>query len=136
MLVRTGGRYPGGSGDRSWLLIKHRDDWAGDLDITEFAPKSVKSGGDFEDILAEDTPAVWQTNRPAKGGESGAMLATIIERAARLKADRQGTASKKKTVKNRTEAVTEQTVADIKAERRRPRRHRRAGVGPRAQSKK
>src|SRR5204862_3788800 len=90
VLVRTSGRFPGArsSGDpnRSWLLIKHRDDWAGDLDITEFAPKSVKSDGDFEDILAQDTPAVWQSHRPAKGGDAGAMLATIIERAAKLKA--------------------------------------------------
>src|SRR6185436_1920542 len=89
------GRYAGsrGGGDgRSWLLIKHRDDWAGELDITEFAPKSVKSGGDLDDILAEDTPAVWTSNRPAKGGESGAMLATIIERAAKIKADREKTA--------------------------------------------
>jgi len=87
VLVRTGGRYAGsrGGGDRSWLLIKHRDDWAGDVDITEFAPLSVKSGGDFEDILAEDTPAVWQSHRPAKGGDAGAMLAQIIERAAALK---------------------------------------------------
>jgi bifunctional non-homologous end joining protein LigD len=41
VLVRTSGRYPGArsgsDGSRSWLLIKHRDDWAGDLDITEFA---------------------------------------------------------------------------------------------------
>ena len=90
VLVRTGGRYPGarGGGDRSWLLIKHRDDWAGDLDITAFAPLSVKSGGDFEDILAEDTPAVWVTNRPARGGETGAMLAKIIERAAQLQRGR------------------------------------------------
>jgi bifunctional non-homologous end joining protein LigD len=88
VLVRTGGRYPGGGGDRSWLLIKHRDDWAGDVDIAEFAPLSVKSGGDFEDILAKDTPAVWQSHRPAKGGDAGAMLATIIERAAKLKASR------------------------------------------------
>src|SRR5207245_7080694 len=95
VLVRTGGRYPGarggapGSSDaRSWLLIKHRDDWAGDVDITQFAPKSVKSNGDFEDILAEDTPAVWVSHKPAKGGEAGAMLAQIIERAAQLKAGR------------------------------------------------
>jgi bifunctional non-homologous end joining protein LigD len=92
VLVRTSGRYPGarggGSGDRSWLLIKHRDDWSGDLDITEFAPKSVKGGGDFEDILAEDTPALWTSNRPAKTGDAGAMLAGIIDRAARLKAER------------------------------------------------
>jgi bifunctional non-homologous end joining protein LigD len=92
VLVRTSGRYPGarsagsrGDESRSWLLIKHKDEWSGELDIAGFAPKSVKSGGDFEDILAQDTPAVWTSHRPAKGGESGAMLAEIIERAAKLK---------------------------------------------------
>jgi len=96
VLVRTSGRYPGGRSGadrdaRSWLLIKHRDDWAGDVDIAEFAPRSVKSGGDFEDILANDTPAVWISNkpaRPAQGGEAGVMLANIIERAAKLQAER------------------------------------------------
>jgi bifunctional non-homologous end joining protein LigD len=95
VLVRTGGRWgssSGGGDARSWLLIKHRDDWAGDVDITEFAPLSVKSQGNFEDILAADRPDVWKSNRPAKGGEAGAMLATIIERAARLKAGK-GTAA-------------------------------------------
>jgi bifunctional non-homologous end joining protein LigD len=89
VLVRTGGRWgskSAGGDARSWLLIKHRDDWAGEVDITEFAPKSVKSDGDFEDILAADRPDVWESNRPAKGGEAGAMLAQIIERAAQLKA--------------------------------------------------
>src|SRR4029077_18628656 len=103
VLVRTGGRYAGnrrasgapGSGDaRSWLVIKQRDEWSGYLDITEFAPYSVKSEGDFEDILAEDTPAVWISNRPAKGGEAGALLAAIIERAAKLKATRIATDTK------------------------------------------
>jgi hypothetical protein len=95
VLVRTSGRYPGaksepsrGGESRSWLLIKHKDEWSGELDITEFAPKSVKSNGDFEDILGEDTPAVWTSHRPAKGGDAGAMLAEIIDRAARLKAGR------------------------------------------------
>ena len=44
VLVRTGGRFPGarsGGGDRSWLLIKHRDDWSGDLDITAFGPQDI-----------------------------------------------------------------------------------------------
>jgi bifunctional non-homologous end joining protein LigD len=101
VLVRTSGRYAGGRGGdsaRSWLLIKHRDDWAGDLDITEFAPRSVKSDGNFEDILGAETPAVWQSHRPAKGGDAGAMLADIIERAAKLKAGRaesEPTAAKK-----------------------------------------
>src|SRR3954469_4348989 len=56
VLVRTrgaGGRSAGD--DRSWLLIKHRDDWSGAVDITEFAPLSVKSSGNLEDILAADT---------------------------------------------------------------------------------
>jgi bifunctional non-homologous end joining protein LigD len=101
VLVRTSGRYagsrrsaetPGSGGSRTWLLIKHRDDWSGDVDIAEFAPRSVKSDGDFEDILAEDTPAVWVSNRPAKGGEAGTMLAEIIARAARLKTRQQQSA--------------------------------------------
>ena len=35
-----------------------------------------------------DTPAIWSSNRPAKGGETGALLAEIIERAAKLKNER------------------------------------------------
>jgi bifunctional non-homologous end joining protein LigD len=87
VLVRTGGRFGGGEG-KSWLLIKHRDEWAGELDIIEFAPKSVKSEGDFEDILAADNPDVWVSNKPAKGGDSGRMLQDIIKRAAAIRAGR------------------------------------------------
>jgi bifunctional non-homologous end joining protein LigD len=100
VLVRTGGRWGGrgASGDaRSWLLIKHKDDWAGPVDIAEFAPKSVKSEGDFEDILAADNPDVWITNRPAQGGETGAMLAKIIERAAQLKAGKSPSPPRKRS---------------------------------------
>jgi len=87
VLVRTRGY--GGKGDgRSWLLIKHRDDWAGDVDITTFAPNSVKTGEDFPEILARDNPDVWKSDRPAEGGETGAMLRQIIEQAAALKAGR------------------------------------------------
>ena len=106
VLVRTGGRYPAGSSDRSWLLIKHKDDWAGDVDIAAFAPKSVKSEGDFEDILAQDSPDVWESNRtagrPATGGEAGAMLANVIERAAAIrsrKSKRSKTTNTRKTTK-------------------------------------
>jgi bifunctional non-homologous end joining protein LigD len=96
VLVRTSGRYAGsreqsaprGGPSRTWLLIKHRDEWSGDLDILTFAPRSVKSDGDFEDILAEETPAVWQSDRPAKGGETGALLAGLIEKAAAIRAGR------------------------------------------------
>ena len=94
VLVRTGGRWGSGDG-RSWLLIKHRDEWAGDVDITEFAPRSVKSEGDFEDILAADKPDVWVSHRPAKGGEAGEMLAKIIEKAAALKEGRRPASAEK-----------------------------------------
>jgi len=48
----------------------------------------VKSEGNLEDILAADTPALWKSNRPAKGGATGEMLAEIIEKAAAIKAGR------------------------------------------------
>lgn len=95
VLVRTSGRYPGARGDsgqRSWLLIKHRDDWSGDLDIAEFAPLSVKSEGDFEDILAADNPDVWHSHRPAEGGDAGTMFQKIIAKAVALKAAREDAA--------------------------------------------
>src|SRR5688572_9193970 len=86
VLVRTkGARWGGSGGDRSWLLIKHRDAWGGDVDIAEFAPLSVKSRGDFADILAQDNPAIWESHRPAQGGEAGAMFAKIVARALEMK---------------------------------------------------
>ena len=88
VLVRTKGWGGGSGGDsRSWLLIKHRDDWAGDVDIAEFAPLSVKSRGDFADILAQDNPSIWISHRPAEGGETGAMFRKIIERALALRGE-------------------------------------------------
>jgi len=84
---RSHGQESSGDG-RSWLLIKHRDDWSGDLDIAQFAPLSVKSERDFPEILADDNPDIWRSHRPVEGGETGAMLRSIIEQAARLKASR------------------------------------------------
>jgi bifunctional non-homologous end joining protein LigD len=83
VLVRThSDGYPEG---RTWLLIKHRDEWAGDVDVTTAAPDSVKSFGDFADILSKDKPDVWESHRPARGGAAGLMLAEIVEQAARMK---------------------------------------------------
>ena len=79
-LIRTGGD------GRSWLLIKHRDEWAGPLDIATFAPLSVKGGGDLTDIVASEAPALWQSNRAAKAGSPG--LLKIVEKAVALKAER------------------------------------------------
>src|ERR1700752_2463992 len=113
VLVRTKGKWAGG-GDRSWLLIKHRDDWAGDVDITEFAPLSVKSKGDFADILAEGNPDIWISHRPASGGEAGAMFEKIIARALEMrggeakpaKAARPATAARSIKAARSTEAAT------------------------------
>jgi bifunctional non-homologous end joining protein LigD len=79
---RGGSRESGGeSGSgRSWLLIKHRDEWAGPIDITTFAPKSVKSSGTFKDILMQETPDLWHSNRPAPGKTGDAGLAKIVEK--------------------------------------------------------
>ncbi len=107
VLVRTGGRYPGG-GDRSWLLIKHRDEWAGDVDITTFAPLSVKSEGDFADILATGNPEIWISNRPAQGGETGAMFQKIVERALEMRGS-------KRTVAPRATATATATATSTKA---------------------
>ena len=108
VLVRTKGRWASSSGaDRSWLLIKHRDDWAGAVDITEFAPLSVKSKGDFADILSKGNPAIWQSHRPAQGGETGAMFERIVTRALEMK---QGTA-RKTAARKATGAATRKRAA-------------------------
>lgn len=83
VLVRTRGwgQRSGSKDDgRSWLLIKHKDEWSGDLDITEFAPHSVKSGGSFRDILAQEAPDVWLSNRGGTSEPSVETLADILKK--------------------------------------------------------
>lgn len=84
VLVRT--RRTGEDESRSWLLIKHRDEWAGEIDVTAAAPLSVKSFGDFDDILAADNPSIWESHRPVEGGATGKLLTEIIRKAAEKKA--------------------------------------------------
>ena len=86
VLVRTRGwsqskgQSRGADDGRSWLLIKHKDEWAGALDIAEFAPKSVKSGGTFREILAQDAPDVWLSNPGATGEASMETLAAVLSK--------------------------------------------------------
>jgi len=83
-LIRTRGF--GGGSKPSWLLIKHKDEWAGPIAIAEFAPLSVKTPeADFADILAADNPDVWISNAPAKTGDTGKLFARIIRQAAEMK---------------------------------------------------
>src|SRR6476469_1715477 len=100
VLVRTGGRW-GGGGDRSWLLIKHRDNWAGDVDIAAFAPRSVQSDMDFPEILAKDNPSIWKSHEPTKGGAAGKLLREIIEQAAEIKAARRAPRATKPRIGSR-----------------------------------
>jgi bifunctional non-homologous end joining protein LigD len=84
VIVKTRGY---GGAPNSWLLIKHKDEWAGPIDIVEFAPLSVKTpNADFAEILSGKTPALWHSNAPARGGDTGAMFRKIIERAMSMKA--------------------------------------------------
>jgi len=67
VLVRThgkfGGRGGGSSEKPSWLLIKHRDDWAGAVDVTAVAPQSVKSFKTLEEIEATKGVERWKSHR-------------------------------------------------------------------------
>jgi len=51
-------------------------------------PLSVKSGGDFPDILAQEDPELWQAHK-AGGGATGKLLRQIIQQATEIKAIRQ-----------------------------------------------
>jgi bifunctional non-homologous end joining protein LigD len=62
VLVRTRGR-PGQGERESWLLIKHRDDWSGPIDVTKVAPDSVKSFQSIEAIAAQKDAAEWESHR-------------------------------------------------------------------------
>jgi bifunctional non-homologous end joining protein LigD len=123
VLVRTkGARWGGSGGDRSWLLIKHRDDWSGNVDIAEFAPLSVKSRGDFADILAQDNPAIWISHRPAEGGEAGAMFQKIVERALALRSPREkarpsGTKKRAAPAKRKTAGAKRRATRPAKKKR-------------------
>ena len=122
VLVRTRDRPDTSASQRgrSWLLIKHRDFWSGPLDITTVAPLSVKSEGDFDDILAADMPDLWVRDRPAnsRGGATGKLLREIIEKAAVkiLEREEQRAKTAKKT--------TKKTRARATGTRRAPRKTR------------
>ena len=90
VLIRTGrtgrmGRTEADGESKSWLLIKHRDEWSGDVDITAFAPRSIKSDCDFEHILARENPDVWKAQRESGGKPMNRQLEEIIAKAAVLK---------------------------------------------------
>ncbi len=110
-LVRTG------EDGRSWLLIKHRDEWAGAVDIATFAPLSVKSGGNLTDIVASEAPALWQSNRAARSGSAD--LLKIVEKAVALESEQNagGAAPEKPTSLSTSKAAGTKPKAARGAER-------------------
>lgn len=72
---------------RSWLLIKHRDEWAGELDVVQFAPLSVKSQLDLTGILATGQADLWQSHKPAD--RSDAYFEKIIAKALEIEKENQ-----------------------------------------------
>lgn len=111
VLVRTKGGWAGAPSDgRSWLLIKHRDEWSSaELDIAEFAPLSVKGGGDFADILSQDDPDIWRSNRPAQTGETAAMFSRIVEQAMAMRAGVQARSARPRKATKTAGARTKST---------------------------
>ena len=85
----------------------------------------MKSGGDFADILAADNPDVWQSHRPAKGGDTGAMFARIIERALAIKQERKQVARPRGSNAGSEEADACKEDGGRQEEDRRARRRRR-----------
>jgi len=87
VLVRTrGSKYGGKSADRTWLLIKEKDEYAkaGGRLIVEAAPDSVASGRTL-DAIAHARSHVWQSNKSVKQNvKAGAVPAPA--KAARAKA--------------------------------------------------
>jgi bifunctional non-homologous end joining protein LigD len=70
------------AGKEQWLLLKHRDEWSGDLDVVTFAPQSVKTHGDFADILrAHGVPPAWKRHLPVKSGESSDLIRSAVAEA-------------------------------------------------------
>ncbi len=75
-LVRTrGSKYGGKAGDRSWLLIKERDEFAraGNGAIVDTAPESVVTGRDIDEI-ARARKHVWRSKlSPKANARAGAV---------------------------------------------------------------
>ena len=95
VLVRIGKATATGERE-NWLLIKHRDEWAGDVDVVAVANRSVKSDKDFEGILKDAD--VWESHQPGKED-----LRAIVEKVVALREKEEGgeAAKGKRTAKKR-----------------------------------
>ena len=134
VLVRTRGWGGGSKGRRaaatrrarSWLLIKHRDDWAGPIDIAAFAPLSVKSEQNFRGILTQQNPGIWHSNRAAAGMTGDAAMVKIVEKVIALEEeegtapDAEAAAPAKKPPRRRPPAKPGQSQSESRGRRENP----------------
>lgn len=80
-----------------WLLIKHRDAWSGEVDVTTLADQSVKSWGGLSDVLAEHGEAgLWSKSPPVRSGETAERFREVIREAAKKRQEAPGRAAPKK----------------------------------------
>jgi bifunctional non-homologous end joining protein LigD len=99
-LVRMKSRE--GASKPAWLLIKHRDEFAGKGDLADTYDTSVVTGRTMEEIAGDEGSAVWNSNR----GESGSPRArkTAAKRARTVK-KKAPAPRKRATRKKRTAAL-------------------------------
>ncbi|HEY0743216.1 MAG TPA: DNA ligase D [Chryseosolibacter sp.] len=96
-----------GREENSWLLIKHRDEFASDEDVTE-QDTSVISGKTIDDLASDSEAKTWKSNRAA---------------AKKVKATTKSTARKTMTPKTKTSDKTnkvdsESILATVKAKKK------------------
>lgn len=100
VLVKTSGR-----GENSWLLIKHRDEYATDKDIS-LKNKSVVSGKTVETI-SEGEHRTWKSNRSQAADEKPEKKA--VKKTA-VKSKTKTVATKRKTASVKSSALVKKTV--------------------------
>ena len=117
-LLRTrGSKYGGKSGDKAWLLIKERDQYArpGSPSIVDTAATSVSTGRSMKEIAAERSH-VWQSNLSVKENVKAGAIAPAKEKASKKKAAKTApkpAASKRKDGNGRSGAASTLAVKDV-----------------------
>ncbi|HEY2349330.1 MAG TPA: non-homologous end-joining DNA ligase [Puia sp.] len=113
-LVKTPGR-----GENHWLLIKHRDRYASDYDITK-KDKSVVSGKTIEKMAGDPGAAQWKSNRTSSAGKKATAekipadkekkKSTVAAKKSGVKVSFKRTGKKLKPLLNQTDETQETAV--------------------------
>jgi bifunctional non-homologous end joining protein LigD len=120
VLVRTAGRAGGARDDRSWLLIKHRDEAASEEDVADSKPYSVATGRLLAQIANDEGGDV---AKAASGDPPAAVERLIAELGAAqgtpAKAAKATRARKPAAEPSRVERATKRTAKPAKRARAR-----------------